>query len=287
MAAFFEVCTAPDSPLIKAGRKKGVVVHGFGLENGYDMLLKKTKRNIMRRARAKNRRPRAMLCSPPCTKHSSLQNLVKRRKTRKRLFRKELRRIRPLYKNCYDLSEGMLRNGSHVIMEQPKRCRSWKKTELRDRKKLFKYSCAVLGCNVGLKAPDVTGLMSKTWLFKTSSEHIANVLSGLDVCRHRCKHVQCLGSYRPDFSKHYPPFLANKIVDAVKTLPVPQNRAILFKGKRGRSRLSSKVMSSTERWRKFVGKPLRKRGKVGRPRSGQKPMSSTERSAKARKKSSE
>ena len=284
MVVLFEVCTARNSPLIQAGRGKGVAVRGFGLENGYDMARKKTKRDILRRARAKGRRPRAALFSPPCTKHSSLQNLVKRRRTKKRLFRKELRRARPIYKHCYELADELRGDGVEVLVEQPKRCRSWSKTELRDKKRVFKHSRTVLGCNVGLKAPDLGRLMSKAWVFKTSSEHIANALSGLDVCRHGHAHVPCIGPWRPNFSKHYPPRLANKIIDAVKTLPVLRSTARWRKSRKGPPRLGDKAMSSTERWRKFAGKAVDKKGRMGRPPLGQKPMSSRERSAKWREK---
>ena len=192
------------------------------------------------------------------------------------MFQREVSRTRPIFRNCYELGEAMLRNGTHVILEQPEKCRSWSKTLFCDSKKLFKYTRIVRGCNVGLKAPDVNRLMSKAWKFKTSSEHIAKALEGLDVCRHGYKHVPCVGACRPNVSKHYPPLLANKIIDAVKTLPM------LRKSKRslicvGRPCQGKRPMTGTERWRKANGKPLHKKGKIGRPRLGQKPSTAAER----------
>jgi hypothetical protein len=132
----------------------------------------------------------------------------------------------------------------------------------------------------------VTRLVSKTLKFKTSSEHIAKALDGLDVCRHGYKHVPCVGGCRPNFSKHYPPLFANKIIDAVKTLPVRRTAKKTLIANRGRPRHSKKVMTGTERSRKCCGKPIQKKGNNGRPRLGQKPMTPAERLRrwKARKK---
>ena len=157
------------------------------------------------------------------------------------------------------------------------------KTALRDENKVLKYSRTVLGCAVGLRAPDKKRCsMSKTWVFKTSSERIAKALDGLDVCRHACSHVLCRGRKRTDHSKHYPPVLATKIINAVKTLPLLQSTTRQRKRKRGRPRTSKKAMSSTQRWRKFAGKLVLQKGKMGRPCLGPRPMTSGERSAKAR-----
>ena len=209
---------------MQAGRDKDVIVEDFGLHNGYDMMHASSKRKIMRRARTGTKRPRALLLSPPCDPYSQLQNLAKRNRTQHRAFRKRRARLKPLYTNCYELAKHMMRNGTEVIFEQPKRCGSWKQTALRDKDNVLKYSRTVLGCAVGLRAPDDRRcLMSKAWLFKTSSEHIARALDGLDVCRHTCKHVSCIGRKRTDYSKHYPPVLASKIIDAIKTLPVLQS----------------------------------------------------------------
>ena len=192
------------------------------------------------------------------------------------MFRREVHRTRPIFRNCYELVEAMLRNGTHIIVEQSEHCRSWTKTRFCDSKHFFKYTRIVRGCNVGLKAPDVNRLMSKSWKFKTSSEHIAKALDGLDVCRHGYKHVPCVGSRRPNFSKHYPPLLANKIIDAVKTSPVLRTSKRTLIGN-GRPCQGKKPMTSTERSRKCRGQPIHKKRKNGRPRLGQKPMTVAER----------
>ena len=57
MPGLYEVCTGLRSPLMQAGRIKGVSVRGFGLENGYNMMHKITKDKIMRLARKKTNDP--------------------------------------------------------------------------------------------------------------------------------------------------------------------------------------------------------------------------------------
>ena len=283
MAKLFEVCTGADSPLMQAGREEGVRVEEFGLHNGYNMLRTSNKQKIARRARRNGKRTRAMLMSPPCDPYSPLQNLTKRKKTKHRAFLKRRHGLQPVYTNCYELGTELLRKGIELIVEQPKRCRSWKRTALRDQEKVLKYSRTVLGCAVGLRAPDdKRRLMSKQWLFKTSSLHIAKALDGLDVCRHACKHVSCIGKKRTDHSKHYTPVLARKIIHAVNTLPVPQSTTRRRKRKTGRPRINKKAMSSTQRWRKFAGKDICQKGKAGRPCLGPRPMTPNERNAKRR-----
>ena len=282
MADLFEVCTRENSPLVQAGCAEGVVVEEFGLHNGFDMVRTASLRKIVRRAKTNTRPPRAVLMSPPCRPYCSLQNCTHRTKTKHRAFRKKRRGMMPIYKNCYELGTDLLKRGTELIVEQPGSCASWKRTALRDKDKVLKYSRRVLGCAVGLRDPqDRRRLMSKCWRFKTSSLHIAKALDGLDVCTHSCKHVSCTGYRRTEHSEHYPPELATKIINAVKTLPILKSMVIQRKRKKGRPR-SENAMSATQRWRRFAGKCVFEKGKRGRPCLGLKPMTSTERSAKAR-----
>ena len=166
-----------------------------------------------------HKRPTAALISPPCTERSPLQNLAKRTPVLKHKFKQRLRRTRPIFRNSYLLSLQFLTKRIHVIGEQPLRCRSWTQTEWKDLDAVLPFTRTVLGCRVGLRAPDCGKLMSKAWMFKTSSTHVADALSGLDVCTHTYKHVTCIGKVRTDWSKFYTDELACLLVDAVKTIP--------------------------------------------------------------------
>ena len=178
-----------------------------------------TNARIMKRCYRAHARPTAALMSPPCTERSPLQNLAKRTPILKRKFKQSLRRTRPIFRNTYLLSLQCLMKGIHVIVEQPPGCRSWTQTEWKHLDAVLPFTRTVLGCRVGLRAPDCGKLMSKAWKFKTSSAHVADALSGLDVCIHSCKHVPCMGKVRTDWSKFYTDELACILVDAVKTLP--------------------------------------------------------------------
>ena len=219
MPGLFEVCTDVDSPLYRVGRRRRYSVTSFGLHNKYDMSHPGTNARIMKCCYRAHARPTAALMSPPCTERSPLQNLAKRTPILKRKLKQSLRRTRPIFRNTYLLSLQCLMKGIHVIVEQPPGCRSWTQTEWKHLDAVLPFTRTVLGCRVGLRAPDCGKLMSKAWKFKTSSAHVADALSGLDVCIHSCKHVPCMGKVRTDWSKFYTDELACILVDAVKTLP--------------------------------------------------------------------
>ena len=143
------------------------VCHKYGLEPGESLDLKSgwdlSNRSEQNRARAlvRARAPNLIICSPPCTKFSNLQNLNKaiNGPEWQEKFKDELELAKRHVRFCVELMREQLAAGRHFLFEHPAWASSWDMPELQS----LADTPGVLWqkadqCMYGLTSPDDDGI---------------------------------------------------------------------------------------------------------------------------------
>ena len=191
--------------VVKAAAARGLKASlSIDLSTGYDLSKPEDRDRV--RAELKQRRPRLLVTSPPCTKFSMLQNL---RSDQLQL----LRELGPAIQHVdfsIELLEDQIDRGDHGLHEHPDTATSWDLPRVR---KFLENDEVILikgdQCRFGLK---IKGRLSrKSTLFATTCDTIA---VNLQLCNCSEPH-QPLVNGLPRQAQEYPPALVKAIVDGL------------------------------------------------------------------------
>lgn len=185
---------------------------GLDLKTGWDL----SKKGEQRRARdlIRPRAPYLIICSPPCTKFSNLQNLNKAINGPEwhEKFAEELKEAEAHVRFCCELMREQLAAGRHFLFEHPAWAASWKMPELDELSRVPEVLWQRADqCMYGLVTPNDAGISTpamKPTGFLSSSWCILEELSLR--CDHSHPHQQLVGG-RAAAAALYPPALCKAI----------------------------------------------------------------------------
>ena len=172
------------------------------LVTGYDLNKPQVRRQI--REELRQRRPKLLVTSPPCTKFSPLQNL----RPYPGQLEEELDEAIQHMDFSMDLLEDQLERGDHGLHEHPDLATSW---TLKKVRKYLQHDEVLLIkshlCRFGLR---INGRLSrKSTLFATTCDAIAVNLQKLCDCQE--PHQQLMGGLSK-YAQEYPPGLVDAII---------------------------------------------------------------------------
>ncbi|CAK0846211.1 unnamed protein product [Prorocentrum cordatum] len=157
-----EVCTPPKSRLSQAVIDLGGAALRAGVHSGFDMATETGVRRLTLWIR--QRRPRRIVMSPPCTADCQLQNWNKKTPEDCERLRKKVQQARRIQAGCETImSVGLQFQGTEIDLEQPQRSHSWGRSEALKRIREQTYESLVSGCAYGLRCPRRGLLLPKVW----------------------------------------------------------------------------------------------------------------------------
>ena len=110
----WEICCSPQSALVAEADRKGLIGRRLTLDNGWDWLKKDTSDRAL--TLVKEKKPRHVWASPPCTHVTSTQNLNLRHEDPARARRLLWKRLetRQMVRNIIPIFQEALENGGDI-----------------------------------------------------------------------------------------------------------------------------------------------------------------------------
>ena len=172
----WEVACSPHSWLSMAGEKHGIPSRRINLTNGYDLYNPATWQQL--RELRRQRRPRRMWFSLPCTKSCSWTSVNYNTPEKKVKLETERRRERRMLWHFNDFVKESMEEDEHILIyfEWTHPCSGWRQQPMADLEAYFEkhdppwLGCRVDGCRYGMKNVAGDAFVLKKWLIKTNDE---------------------------------------------------------------------------------------------------------------------